>query len=311
MIWVDTDGGVDDALAISLLCRLLRHDEIAISTVFGNVSAKQAAHNVSVLLEKLGTDVSIAVGSEASIDSFARNATSIHGNDGMGNVVGSPKHMQSFVKLADRLKDIQRSCNRRAPLTILGIGPATNIPSLISAYGARYVTTIVMMCGTIFDRGNITPDAEFNLYNDPLSFAETLESGPPVTIVPLDLCRKIIFQRSALHALSAFGSASELLVRAHDFYMTSYKNTDYIDGCFPHDTIALLVALYPSKFMSWTLRFNLEFSGSKRGAMRFSDNGKYTARFCLGGDLSWVRALLNTWQISGLPEIELKHASVV
>jgi inosine-uridine nucleoside N-ribohydrolase len=303
MIWIDTDGGVDDALAIAVATKLTAASDLTLSSVFGNVSATQAAYNVQSLLRLLKINLPVCVGANAALDGFAQDATNIHGADGLGNVVGSVGADQKFELLTPKLSQLgKQSVGASSATHILGIGPATNIPSIAAALGSKRIAGITLMTGAIFDRGNITEHAEFNLYNDPQALAETLRSGSPVTIVPLDICRKVIFNLSDLPSLSAFGPAQEMLSRAHKFYMASYRESDAIDGCFPHDAIALLSMMYPSKFEFWNLSFDLDFSGERRGKMRFNAEGKYHARFCLGGDLRWLRRLLNSW---AFPPIEL------
>jgi inosine-uridine nucleoside N-ribohydrolase len=303
MIWIDTDGGVDDALAIAVASKLVKSEDLVFSTVFGNVSVRQATHNVKALLRLLDLDAPIFLGADRASDDFSVSAAHIHGADGMGGAVGEVEMSDGFPSLRPELPDFvrRRRIDGRS-VHILGIGPATNIPSIVECIGRDRICGITMMAGALFDRGNITGDAEFNLYSDPSALAHVLSLGVPVTIVPLDLCRKIVFRRDDVAGLTAFGNAGQLLVDAHRFYMSSYENTDGVFGCFPHDTIALLALLYPSRFDFWELPFDIDVSGEHRGRMRFRPEGKYRARVCLGGDLPWVRKLTRSWV---LPKVEL------
>jgi inosine-uridine nucleoside N-ribohydrolase len=306
MIWIDTDGGVDDALAIAAAAKLVAGSDLVFSTVFGNVSARQAACNVQRLLQLLDVTAPVLVGAERASDGFVHYATEVHGADGLGNSVGAVGADTQFAPLADEIGKIAGRLKRDSdPIRILGIGPATNIPAIAGAIGAKKIGGITLMSGAVFDRGNITEHAEFNLYNDPDALAQTLALGVPVTIVPLDICRKVIFNRADLAGLSAFGPAQDLLTRAHQFYMSSYRETEGIDGCFPHDIITLLSMIYPSRFEFWNIPFDLDTSGQRRGSMRFHVNGKHQARFCLGGDLAFVRRLLGAWSF---PAVEPFHA---
>jgi inosine-uridine nucleoside N-ribohydrolase len=310
MIWIDTDGGVDDALAIAAAGKLVAGSDLVFSTVFGNVSARQAAHNVQRLLQLLDVTAPVLRGAECASDGFVHYATEVHGADGLGNSVGAVGADTQFAALADELPKIAERLKRETdPIRILGIGPASNIPAIAEAIGAKSIGGITVMAGAIFDRGNITEHAEFNLYDDPDALAQTLALGVPVTIVPLDICRKIIFNRADLAGLSAFGPAQEMLTRAHQFYMSSYRETEAIDGCFPHDLIALLSMIYPSRFEFSDIPFDLETSGPRRGKMRFQVSGKHHARFCLGGDLAWVRRLLRTWSFPAIEPLQSRTAA--
>lgn len=298
MIWIDSDGGVDDALAIAVACKIVSGHKIAFSTVFGNVSARQAAHNIRTLLHRLGVDAPILVGAERASDGFAQSATDIHGLDGLGNVIGEVRPDEQFDSLSESIESpLERARWLNEDVHILSIGPATNIPSIARMLGSERISGITMMTGAIFDKGNITEDAEFNAYNDPIALANILHSGIPITIVPLDICRKLIFRREDLTSLSTFGAAAPMLSEAHKFYMASYEQAEGISGCFPHDTIALLSMLYPSKFNFWRIPFDVDSSTDHRGQLRFDINGAYHARFCLGGDLRWVRQFMRSWSI--------------
>jgi inosine-uridine nucleoside N-ribohydrolase len=306
MIWIDTDGGVDDALAIAVASKLVKGRDLAFSTVFGNVSARQAAHNVRALLQLLDLDAPLFLGADRASDDFVVSATHIHGADGLGGAVGEVEIGARFPSLHRELLDfVKRRQIDEGGVHILGIGPATNIPLIVKSIGPDRICGITVMAGALFDRGNITEDAEFNLYSDPSALTNVLSLGVPVTIVPLDLCRKIVFRRDDVASLMAFGNAGQLLVDAHRFYMASYEKNDGIYGCFPHDTIALLSLLYPSRFDFWELSFDIDASDAHRGKMRFRPEGKYRARVCLGGELSWVRKLTRSWV---LPAVELKTA---
>jgi inosine-uridine nucleoside N-ribohydrolase len=295
-IWIDTDGGVDDALAIAAATRMVAAGDLVCSTVFGNVSARQAACNVQKLLRLLEVSAPVLVGAERASDGFVQYATDVHGADGLGNNVGAVAADMSFAPLARELPGIsQRLKGESDPIRILGLGPATNVPAIAKAVGPERIGGITLMTGVIFDRGNITEHAEFNLYNDPAALLQTLDLGLPVTIVPLDICRKIIFNRADLQGLAAFGAAQEMLTRAHQFYMAGYRETEGVDGCFPHETVALLSMIYPSRFEFCNIPFDLEVTGERRGKMRFHLTGKHQARFCLGGDLAWVRRLTCAW----------------
>lgn len=308
MIWIDTDGGVDDALAIAAAARIVPAGDLIFSTVFGNVSARQAAHNVQALLDLLGVVAPILVGAERASDGFVRHATDIHGADGLGDAAGAVGDSECFASLEQDLSRLERSAGAEDLLKILSIGPATNIPAIARFHGMKRISNVTMMTGVIFDRGNITESAEFNLYNDPRALADVLALGIPVTIVPLDICRKILFDEANLPGLAAFGPAQALLEQAHRFYMASYRDTDGVSGCFPHDTIALLSMMYPSKFDFWDLSFDLEDSGERRGQMRFRTDGPHRARFCLGGDLRWVRQLLSSWSFPAAEPISPQPA---
>ena len=80
------------------------------------------------------------------------------------------------------------------PMTIIAIGPLTNIAILLSTYPevTDYIKEIVLMGGST-GRGNVTPLAEFNIYCDPEAAQVVFNSGLPLTMIGLDLAREAIF----------------------------------------------------------------------------------------------------------------------
>src|SRR5258707_883686 len=61
-VFVDTDTGVDDALALALLLRAPTANLVGISTVVGNTSVDNATKNVLTVLDVAGRTVPVTVG---------------------------------------------------------------------------------------------------------------------------------------------------------------------------------------------------------------------------------------------------------
>ena len=296
ILLIDSDGGVDDALAIALAAQWVEPDDIILTSVFGNVPVKQATHNLSLIASRTGLAGAIVwEGAAKALDGFSTDATSVHGSDGLGGVTaGMPAHRGHSAPLDTLLAKLRVTHNSRK-FRLLGIGPATNIPQLIEAIGLANIEDVTLMAASAFDTGNITQSAEFNLYCDPAAFNEVIASGTRVTVVPLDLCRKVVFERGQLSALKKFGSVSDILIPAHEFYMSRYIEWDGIDGCFPHDSIALLVSLFPHRFVMAGVDVEAATDQAQRGRLIVKRlNPDSLVRVCLGGDLKPVRELFNT-----------------
>jgi purine nucleosidase len=290
---IDSDGGVDDALCVALAAQLLSPEQLTLASVFGNVEVAQASSNLALLAQLSGIEGAVIwEGAAQALDGFAETATEVHGDDGLGGVSAATSVLPRQVRpLGELLANLEQ---RRGAYKLLAIGPATNIPVMIEALGGQ-ISEITLMSGSVFDVGNVTPAAEFNAFNDPAALNEVVRSGLPVRIVPLDLCRKVIFERANLPCLKKLGRISDVLIPAHEHYMTGYREWDGIDGCFPHDSIALLVSLFPDRFYSLGLDVEAETVGENRGRLNARRiNPESQTRVFLGGDLKWVRALFNS-----------------
>jgi len=153
------------------------------------------------------------------------------------------------------------------------------------------LSRIVLMTGVVFDVGNITDAAEFNAWSDPDALIDTLATGAPITIVPLDVCRKVQLSRETIVGWRSREKTPlmRLLSDAHLHYVKSYRASEGIDGCFPHDTLAVLAAAYPEQFVHLDGEVTVETSGAARGRTRFVRTESGRIRVVMGGRLAWVR----------------------
>ena len=192
-VLIDTDPGVDDALALILALSSPELRVEALTTVAGNVSLEKASSNALRLIEYMGAeDVPVAVGAAKPLMRDARSATDIHGESGLGGAdLPEPRWRldpRSAVELIlDKVEELGGG------LTIVTIGPLTNIASAILTRPAiaEEVEGLVVMGGafglTPYGHGNVTPVAEFNVWHDPEAAKIVFDSGVPITAVGLDV----------------------------------------------------------------------------------------------------------------------------
>ena len=312
MIIIDSDGGVDDLLCLVMASRLVAKEIGGITAVYGNVSVDQAASNIiySLALVSLPVKPLLGLGAKEAGDGFSHFATTIHGPDGLGGARATRPQgagasevvsLDEFVdRISDRLNQLQQKVD------LLGVGPATNIPVLIKRLGAKRINRIVLMSGVFFDYGNVTNWAEFNAYNDPQALAETLAAGIPVTLVPLDLCRKILLTSDRIDGFAAAavvdGPATAAALRE---YSKANERQGGIRGCFPHDAIALLVLLRPDQFYLVEGEVSVDVDAKSRGRTCLNTIGgsNVNAHVALGGRLKWVRWMIETEWLQEHPSI--------
>jgi inosine-uridine nucleoside N-ribohydrolase len=292
---IDTDMGVDDGLAVALADALLS-DIHSVSTVFGNVSVEIATRNALIFRNLLGRSTSwtILMGASHASDGFFINADHVHGRDGLGGATQALRSALIESVARENVGDLEDTQPLSgSPVTIIGLGPATNIPHLVAHYGPSTVEKIVLMSGVFFDRGNITPHAEFNAYCDPAALQATLDLGIPVTIVPLDVCRKVQLARATVAAYTQSDSSelTQLIVASHMHYMDFYR-TEGIDGCFPHDAIAVLATLAPERFFHVSGKVTVDCGSDFRGRTGLN-LAETHVKIVTGGELAWVRQILS------------------
>ena len=206
--------------------RLFGPSLVAVSTVFGNVRVDIATRNALLLrlLLKRRATIDIFTGAARASDGFFQTATKIHGADGLGGATAYLGGKLIEYIESDRgprpVSAIARGNKRNRSITIVGIGPATNIPSLVDRYGRSNIKQIVLMSGVFFDRGNITPMPSSTRTPTPSRYKLRLIRAFPSCLVPLDVCRKIqLFGRlSILQHGKPIGVDSLNRSRAHVLY---------------------------------------------------------------------------------------------
>ena len=172
MVIIDTDCGVDDALALILALRSPELDVKAATTVSGNVHVDQVVPNVFRVFDALELQYLplVARGADRPIKKELIVADSVHGNDGLGDVARIPKPSKVLVDSRPAWEVI---CDlaRKYPeeITLITIGPMTNLALAIQndPEGVRCLKEVVAMGGVFFNVGNVGPYAEFNVGADP------------------------------------------------------------------------------------------------------------------------------------------------
>ena len=244
---VDCDTGIDDALALLYLLRTPWVDLTAVTTVAGNVTATQAAHNSLATLALGGRpDVPVAAGAErtSSGGSFF-HAPDVHGTDGLGGAaLPAPTARPRPGTAADLIIETARA--HRGDLSILAIAPLTNLAIALENEPriADWVRDVTVMGGAIHHPGNGTAAAEANILNDPEAAEIVLNAGWPLTLVPLDATmNEVLTERHRGHLLSDDSAAARFAGEALDVYFGFHHGRHFPDrGGACHDPYAAAIA---------------------------------------------------------------------
>ncbi|MEN1941629.1 nucleoside hydrolase [Luteimonas sp. MJ246] len=166
---IDTDPGVDDALALLMAFADPRHEVVGLTIAAGNVGLGHTVANALKLCEVLGRDdVPVFAGCDRPLLHPAPDAADVHGRDGYGDAGLAPATRGAESRHAAEAI-IELSHRHAGRLLLVALGPLTNIalalrldPTLPSR-----VARLVVMGGAVTGHGNITPSAEFNVFFDP------------------------------------------------------------------------------------------------------------------------------------------------
>jgi pyrimidine-specific ribonucleoside hydrolase len=203
-IIIDTDPGIDDAMAIFLALRSPELKVEAITPVAGNVPLDLTLPNALRLLEIADrTDIPVAAGASHPLVRRLATAGHVHGVNGLAGVE-FPEPKTKPVR--ETAPEIIRRIVRENPgeITIVGVGPLTNVALALRADPelANMIPAIAIMGGSL-SGGNMTPAAEFNLYVDPEAARIVFDANIPLTMVGLDVTRKCRVSEEHIKQLEA------------------------------------------------------------------------------------------------------------
>jgi purine nucleosidase len=167
---IDTDVGIDDAIALLMILAQPEVEVEAVTTVFGNVPLAQVIHNAAFILEMVKTTTVPLYqgGGKPLLQAEPLHALEVHGDDGLGGM-SSPEIKLSIEPEPASLALTRLVRQNPGQITLLTLGPLTNIALAIRLDPAfiKAVKQIVIMGGAVDGRGNTSPPAEFNIAADP------------------------------------------------------------------------------------------------------------------------------------------------
>lgn len=186
---IDTDPGIDDAMAIMMMQASGRFDIKGITAVHGNVTLEHTADNALYLSELYNIDCPVALGARRALIVSFSNAKEIHGSNGLGGFrYNRPQKSFYHKKAWELIYETALACE--GELEIFAIGPLTNIAIAALKYPRlkELVKNVVIMGGAAHS-GNVSPYAEFNIRQDPHAASVVLDFGfKNLTMVDLDCC---------------------------------------------------------------------------------------------------------------------------
>jgi purine nucleosidase len=245
VIW-DMDPGIDDALALILALKSPEVQVMGISTVAGNAPVEMTSANARCILEFLNEgSIPVAMGAAQPLNHPLEDALSYHGSDGLGNCnLPLPK----LPLYPDKAWDFLARLVLDAPgeLTLIATGPLTNVAYAFEIHPElpRLLASLVLMGGaynlTPCGKGNCTPFAEFNIWQDPEAAHIVFSSGADIFAVGLDVTMNTAACLNGQHLeqmKTGHTPAAHLAARLVEY------NVKYHGCCRMHDPLALAMLL--------------------------------------------------------------------
>ncbi len=180
---IDTDPGVDDALALLMAFASPAHAVVGLTIAAGNVGLAHTVRNALKLCEVAGVDVPVFAGAPAPLLHPARDAANVHGEDGFGDCGYEPPRRTAEAEHA-ALALLRLSHAHAGRLLLVALGPLTNLALALKLDPTlpQRVARCVVMGGAVTGHGNLTPAAEFNIAFDPEAAHVVFEAFPRIEL---------------------------------------------------------------------------------------------------------------------------------
>ncbi|MCS2156858.1 ribonucleoside hydrolase RihC [Scandinavium sp. H11S7] len=241
---LDTDPGIDDAAAIAAALFAPELKLQLITTVAGNVSVEKTTRNALQLLHFWQADVPVAQGAATPLLRPLRDAAYVHGESGMEGYdfvdhQRQPLAKPAFIAIRDALMSAPE------PLTLVAIGPLTNIALLLTHYPeCKFNIRRLVIMGGSAGRGNFTPNAEFNIAIDPEAAERVFQSGIEIVMCGLDVTNQALLTPEYLATLPEVNQTGKMLYSLFSHYRSGSMGS----GLRMHDLCAIAWLVRPALF---------------------------------------------------------------
>jgi inosine-uridine nucleoside N-ribohydrolase len=265
------DPGIDTAFAVALAFLEPKVDVLALAATAGNVKAFQATANVHTLVAQLDPPrwprLAAALPVEYEID-----GTRLHGADGLGNA-DLPSVSLHSPPASDRLiVEIVRQFPKE--VTIVCLGPLTAVASALSRDPTivNQIDRLVCVGGNWRQAGNVGPVSEFHFACDAAAARYVLKSGAAITLLPLDVTRKLVFSPKDLLELPAPESKTSVFLRQIvPFGIRASSNVYGIEGFYLKDVLGIVSLVVPKALTTQPLYVDVETRGELTRGMSVVD----------------------------------------
>jgi len=293
---IDTDPGVDDALALLVALQIPKIEIKGIISTFGNHTVTQTTRNairVLKLAQSFGINrryenLSIVSGENKPLSSSFTPYLKIHGEDGLGES-NLPDTNYPFIeeKVADYIN--RTVLSKPNKISILCLGPLTNLAKFVLMFpkSCQKVKEVIVSGGAVFYPGNANLLVEANFNFDPDAAEIVFKSPLKITLVPLNITDKFQLEKKDLNKLTnaEFKKVIINIIKIYDQYYR-FEKKYFLDpetlekhrfkGGSIHDVVALFSAILNNAYVGKkTVRCKIVNEGIYRGQLVVYARGEY------------------------------------
>jgi inosine-uridine nucleoside N-ribohydrolase len=288
------DPGIDGAFAVALALRDPQLELLGLAATAGNVSPEQATRNVHILIEQLDPPRWPRLGAALPVE-YPVDAVKLHGSGGLGGIdfpCAQLHHPHPSDKL---LSDLLRLYPKEVAVVLMG--PTSVFARALDRDSelATLVERLIVVGGAWHEPGDASAVAEFHFFCDPASARQVLRCGAPITLLPLDVTRKLLFAPTELLSLPNLeSSTTSFLRRIVPQGITGAASLFGIEGFYLQDVLGLIPLVLPSALTTRSIAADVEVRGELTRGMsvfdgRWGSSAKSNIEMATGVDVSAVR----------------------
>lgn len=256
---IDTDPGIDDAIALAIALFEKSLDVKLITTVAGNVNLEYVTENTLKLLKFYQKKIPVAKGMSKPLIRKSADAKNVHGKTGLEGYEfedGDASLLLEENAINAMYETIMKNSTRT---TILAIGPLTNVAMLITMYPETIdkIEEIVLMGGSL-SRGNYGVYSEFNIGYDPEAAKIIFDSNIKRTVVGMDIGQKALIMPEISEKIRNMNKIGDM------FYslFKKYRGGSFNTGLKMYDSTAIAYLLKPDMFIVEETFVDIELTGN-------------------------------------------------
>jgi inosine-uridine nucleoside N-ribohydrolase len=291
------DPGIDSAFALALALFDPELEVLGLAATAGNVPAEQATKNIHIIVEQLDPPRWPRLGAAPAVE-YDMDGTRLHGPNGLGGAefpCAQLHHPHPSDKL---LVDLVRQYPKE--VTVVALGPLTVLARAMDRDSElpALVQRLICLGGSVSEPGNAGPVSEFHFYCDPLAARQVLRSGAPLTLLPLDLMRKVLFAPTDLLELPAPESrACRFLRQLVPYGIGATARLYGIEGFHLKDVLGIVAAAVRGAVSTRPMAVDVETRGELTRGMSVVDarpeqRAKPNVDVGVGVDVGAVRAYI-------------------
>lgn len=267
----DTDPGIDDAFALSFLHKSDVFDVKMLSSVAGNVKLAYTTRNLQGLAYTMDWQVPIYKGLDKAILGKQILAEEFHGVNGLLGYTFNDKELAD-LKNQSAIKAMAKVLEENKKTLIIAVGPLTNIASLILSRPdlKEKISEITIMGGAV-GMGNVTSNAEFNIFADPEAASIVFKSGIKINMLGLNVTTKTSYNLDMHEKFKKSDKKiNKILSEIMDIRIKQAGSEENYTT-YMHDTLAVMYHTNPEIFKSQMLHMDVETKGEFTRGMTVAD----------------------------------------